>query len=115
MEKSYQEYLDGCVLDGVEQMSEEEWNKSHTEVTEALETPEGETIVDLISEFTNELDVIDYDITWPESIESENSVQVKLVIDEDGDEVEKIIFLKLMIDEEAMAKQQEALDKEEGE
>lgn len=100
MEENYQEYLKACEESALEPVSEEVWNKDKS--GEETEIEELFSIADTIKNEIEDLDVVDYDITWPEAIDEENSVIIKIVHNQDGDEVEKLIYMKLVVDEKAM-------------
>lgn len=106
--ESYEEYVQECKDAGLEPLSQEAWLEAVTapdqqEIAQEENVP---SITDLIAPLVDDLEVVDYDVIWPGSLDDDNSVEIKIVHVVDGDEVEKFIYLKLVIDEEKMAEQE---------
>jgi hypothetical protein len=57
------------------------------------------TMLDVVKDFIGDAEVMDFDFTFPEDITDDASCVMKLVIDQDGDEVEKTFILKMVIDD----------------
>jgi hypothetical protein len=65
---------------------------------DAQVTPEA-SVLDLLDDFVNGRDIIDWDIECPDELSDDNVVTIKVVYDENGDEHEVIYTGKIVLDE----------------